>query len=744
MIRITSDNQLTTLINPLILKLTTLILLLILTAFIASSARAAGELPSVNRMEDVGQGSLLFKDKNGESPKIAPLVGTDVSIYVSGLVARAHVVQHFINPSDDWVEGVYVFPLPENAAVDDLTLRIGERIIEGRIEEREKARKTYETAKQEGKKSGLIESERPNIFTASIANIGPGEEISVEIEYQQILEYDQGHFSLRFPMVVGPRYIPGNIQTVSIDPGGWSAEVDKVPDASRITPPVLHPDQGNINPVRLTVTLDAGFPLATINSSYHLIDVDQSEEGHYIVTLADGAVPADRDFELVWTPDVGATPSASLFTEIIGGERYMLAMVMPPSATSADDRSVVLPREAIFVIDTSGSMSGDSIDQAKVALTLAIDRLKVGDRFNIIEFNSSHTALFHSPQPVDEGRRAEARRFIARLEADGGTEMAPALRQALAGDAPQGFLRQVVFLTDGAIGDDDKLISIIHQSLRGSRLFPIGIGSSPNSYFMREAAEAGRGSFTYIGDLNEVAEKMGVLFTKLESPLLADLQITWPEDVQAEISTEALADLYAGEPVIFTVRTALVGGDAILSGRLADRQWRVKLPLDSAASSPGIAKLWARDRIDDLINTARRGGDIETIRAQIVSLGLTHNLVTKYTSLVAVDATPTRPDDLPLASRQMPTNLPAGWDYDKTIDSSAPIAPQRKADASANPVLASFALASATSPVQIGGGGGLFLPRTATPAAFHLSAALALALFGLLALLVLRFTRKYV
>ena len=286
----------------------------------ATATDTPAPLPAITSLDNVGRGSLLFKGGDGVPLLEAPLVGTVVEISVSGLVARARVVQTFVNPSNDWIEGVYVFPLPETAAVDHLTVRVGERVIEGQIKEREEARRIYEAAKQAGKKAGLLESERPNIFTTSIANIGPGEEIAVEIEYQQVLAYDQGAFSLRFPMVVGPRYIPGDIQTVNLGNDGWSLASGRVPGADRITSPVLHPDRGKINPVRLSVTIDAGFPLAAINSPYHAVTVTEQDDGIATVTLSEGAVPADRDFELVWTPNIGAAPAAGLFSETVGDE----------------------------------------------------------------------------------------------------------------------------------------------------------------------------------------------------------------------------------------------------------------------------------------------------------------------------------------------------------------------------------------------------------------------------------------
>ena len=305
--------------------------------------------------------------------------------------------------------------------------------------------------------------------------------------------------------------------------------------------------------------------------------------------------------------------------------------------------------------------------------------------------------------------------------------MAPALSRALAGAAPQGYLRQVVFLTDGAVGNEAELFRIIHGNLGDARLFTVGIGSAPNSYFMREAAETGRGSFTYVGSVDEVAEKMGELFTKLESPVLTDLTVTWPDDAEVDMSSAALAALYAGEPVIFTARTTDSLGSAILSGRLADRLWRVELPLGGAAANPGIAKLWARDRIDDLmesLNRASDGGDGGDVRSQVVALGLAHHLVTKYTSLVAVDVAPSRPAGEPLDTRKVPHNLPQGWEYEKVFGPGAPAPLQRDAT-----LAESFAVALASPTVQVGAG--LALPQTATPAPLHFAAGLALALFAL-------------
>lgn len=624
---------------------------------LAQEAQAAEFVPM--QPAQAQQGTLLLK--SGGETLAVPAVATDAEIRVSGIVARAVVRQTYRNPYDEWFEGVYVFPLPENAAVDHLRMKIGERVIEGDIRERQAARAQYEQAKAGGKRAALVEQERPNMFTTSVANIPPRGEIVVEIEYQQTLKYDSGSFSLRFPMAVGPRYIPG---TPSEGRGhGWSANTDQVPDAARITPPVLHPDRHPpTNPVRLKVVLDAGVPLARVDSPYHAIVQRETEGGGRVIELAAGEVPANKDFELKWTPAAGHAPQAALFTEKGGDKHYALLMVMPPAKEVAAPR---LPREVVFVIDTSGSMSGSSIAQAKEALALAIARLSAQDSFNVVEFNSYAKALYADARPATAANREHAVRWVRRLQSQGGTEMALALNLALNGRENPGRVRQVIFLTDGAVGNEDKLFSLIKDKLGDSRLFTVGIGSAPNSHFMGKAAQTGRGTFTYIGKIEEVKEKMGQLFAKLESPVLKGIDIAWPGSVEAW--PKRVPDLYLGEPIIVSALLDKAEGDIKLSGLRGDAPWSATLPVGSAREGRGMGVLWAREKIASHIDSLRDGAREEEVRDAVVDIALAHHLVSKYTSLVAVDKTPVRPADAELKSGAIPTNLPEGWEYGKVF-----------------------------------------------------------------------------
>ena len=628
---------------------------------------AAEDQPTLGK-GDVKQGALLLKTDKAGQYLPAPTLDTDVHLRVNGLVVRGSVKQKFHNASKQWVEGVYVFPLPENAAVDHMKLRIGERVIEGQVKEKEAAKKTYEAAKQEGKKASLVEQERPNIFTTSVANLGPDEDVTVEIEYQQTLHYDQGSFHLRFPMVVAPRYIPGTEPVTGFAGTGWGINTAQVPDAARITPPVPKPDankaeQSMLNPVKLNIELDAGFHLSQIASSYHKVDISEDLEHHYQISLSDKQVPANKDFELVWTPDTGSAPRAALFTEKHEGETYALMMVMPPSTSDALKNR--LPRETVFIIDTSGSMGGTSIEQAKKALLMAIERLTPADRFNVIQFNSVTEALFKDGVPADANHVDQAKTWVNKLYATGGTEMVPALSAALNQQAPEGFVRQIIFLTDGAVGNEDQLFKLIHDKLGDSRLFTVGIGSAPNSHFMSKSAEFGHGTFTYIGNVNEVAEKMTALFSKLESPVLTDIKVKFPDGTLGEMWPKQLPDLYLGEPVMFSASLKKTGGKVIVEGKRGGAPWKVELPLSNGGSESGLHVLWARSKIQSLLDSVQSGADAAEVRNQVIDVALDHHLVSKYTSLVAVDVTPTRPKDKDLEEgRALPVNLPEGWKYE--------------------------------------------------------------------------------
>jgi len=586
---------------------------------------------------------------------------THIRAQVTGNVARVHVTQKFENPGDQWVEGLYVFPLSTTAAVDELQMLVGERRIRGEIKRKEEARETFERAKSEGRRASLVDQERPDMFTTSVANIAPHSSITVEIAYLDTIPFRDGRYALSLPLSITPRYTPG----VSLDPADLnvfhSAREGRViavasPNATpeRVTSEVQHAE--------IEVDLMPGFPLQTVQSLNHAVTTETVGAGNRI-RLRSPTVPADRDFELVWTPVVAPDTHAAAFAERFGDETYVLVMLMPPQMTAER----VYRREVLFIIDTSGSMSGPSIRQAREALRLGLQRLQPTDTFNIIRFSNDASSLFPISQPAVGVNRQTAAEFIDSLEAQGGTEMRAALN--LAFDIPRtpDALRQIVFVTDGSVGNEAELVALIHRRLAGARLFTVGIGSAPNAYFMREAAAAGRGSFTFIPQIEHVSERMADLFRKLENPALVDLQLHWPDGATATLAASPPSDVYAGDPLTVAAKLSTVPrGVLTLTGRSGGGAWTRQLPLQVVADSSGIAKLWARERIGELSRQKKLGGDAAESESQIVSLALKHHLVSEYTSLVAVDETPVRPVGADLQAQQVPTSAPRGSAWAQT------------------------------------------------------------------------------
>ncbi|HEX4965454.1 MAG TPA: VIT domain-containing protein [Thermoanaerobaculia bacterium] len=576
---------------------------------------------------------LFLSGKNGAVP--APVLGSTVEVKVTGIIARAKVTQIFKNVSSEWVEGIYIFPLPEEAAVDTLRMKVGSRTIRGVIQEKAEARQTYEAAKQQGAKASLVEQQRPDVFTTSVANVGPGETVEVSIELQQVVKWGQGRFSFRFPMVVAPR------------PGAKAAGL--------VLPPVLPAGSAPINPFAFHADLYPGFPLASIESPSHAITVEKGKNFQYAVDLKQGVAPADADLVVEWTPAVGREPRGVYYSEEVNGERYSLLMVMPPD--TPDAVASRLPRESIFVIDDSGSMSGAKLEQAREALLFGLGKLHPTDWFNVIRFSTTADSVF--PASVQATRSAvdKARRWVAGLQIEGGTQMLPALQIAFRNPPPVGLVPQVIFATDGVLEDEPQVVQFLGAHLGSRRLFPVAIGSDPNAHLLGSLAALGGGSFTAIDDVGKVATVMGSLFSKLEAPMLQEIHVDW-SDGAAEAWPARIPDLYLGEPLIVTARSAADAGPVSVSGLRGGSSWEDSFPAAADFPGAGIDKLWARQKIRALTGSLREGANAAEVRRAIAELGLRHHLVTDATSLVAVDDRPTAPANVEPVTRVIPVNPP--------------------------------------------------------------------------------------
>ncbi|RXH42404.1 marine proteobacterial sortase target protein [Bradyrhizobium zhanjiangense] len=705
-----------------------------LMAFVAllvsfgTSWSATTEQASLLQPGDARSGTLLLKQDGTYTEAIR--LGIDIDVTASGPTLRARVTQVFRNPTKDWVEATYVYPLATDGAVDTLKMVVGDRVIVGDIKERQQARVIYEQARRAGQKAALTEQERPNIFTNSVANIGPGETVLVQIEYQEPVHQSGNEYSLRLPLVVAPRYSPAPIvQSVDFrnDGSGWGAtHSDPVPDRDRISPPVLDPAKNApVNPTSITVRLKSGFALGEVKSHHHDVKVESPDNTTRVVTLTEGAVPADRDFELTWKPAAAKAPSVGLFREHVGDADYLLAFVTPPTPEQAMQKP--LPREVVFVIDNSGSMGGTSIVQAKASLTYALSRLQPNDRFNVIRFDDTMDVLFAASVPADAAHVGEATSFVSALQARGGTEMVPAMRAALTdtlGDTS--MVRQVVFLTDGAIGNEQQLFETITAMRGRSRVFMVGIGSAPNTYLMTRASELGRGAFTHIGSVEQVEERMRGLFAKLENPAVTGLSAKFSE-AKADVTPAIIPDVYRDEPLVLAAKLDKLAGSLEIKGRVGDRPWSVTLPLQNAAEGKGLSKLWARRKIGnaEVARTLREMTPEESDKA-ILALALDHQIVTRLTSLVAVDKTPSRPEGEPLKLSELPINLPAGWDFEKVFGERQQLPAQlheRHADARNQPA-ARRPTPAAPDAIR--------LPKTATSAELKMIAGLILIVLALI------------
>ena len=572
-------------------------------------------------------------------------IDTGIQIDITGLTARVESTQTFTNHSDQWAEGVYRFPLPDGVAVDRMRVKVGERVLEGEIQEKETARRTYQKARDAGQTASIVEQQRRNQFETQLANIGPGERVEITIAYLQTVDYRDSSYHLRLPMTFTPRWEPG------------LAALPLLENLNPTIPQLVSTSSAGGHSLQLQANLVSAAEFSSIESLYHDVDIRQVDNGYRIELLNSDEVTG-RDFELRWTPALQSRPSASLTTFNDGESVYAQLMLAPPLADAISPQA----REVILVIDTSGSMDGDSLTQAKSALSHALRSFGEDDQFNLLQFNSTTETLFDQSVVVTPATLYEAQLFISSLKANGGTDMAPALKAALAMPRNPQLMRQVVFITDGAVGNEADLLQMIAQDLGESRLFTVAIGYAPNSWFMRKAAEIGRGSYIHIGKSDEVQQQMTALWGRIQLPALTDICVNWGD--AAEYYPEVIPDLYAGEPLWLFARLPAEPTIISLCGNFNGLDWNLNINgWDAAAGGPGgdnLAKLWARKKIEALEDGVMFGADRELTQLEITEVALDFGLLTRHTSLVAVDKTPRRKDVDALLRSEVPGLLPTG------------------------------------------------------------------------------------
>ncbi|MBN1355273.1 VWA domain-containing protein [bacterium] len=607
-----------------------------------------------NGIGEPGQGSLIVLD--GQSADLnLPLEHTSVQASISGFVARVTVTQSFGNDLDHAVEAVYVFPLPDQAAVDDMTMYIGNTVIRGLIKERSEAQRIYDQARQNGRTASLLTQERPNIFTQSVANILPGDDVRIVISYVQDMKYDRGEYEFNYPMVVGPRFIPGI--PAGRQGGGWSDDTDAVPDASRITPPVLEPGTRSGHDISLEVDLNAGVPIQNIHSPSHRIRIERIGESESHVEIAPDDIIPNKDFILRYAV-AGRLPESAVLAHAgdLGG--FFTLMIQPQAGFEVEE---VTPKEMIFVVDCSGSMSGAPIAKAKEAMRRCIAGMNPRDSFQIIRFSSAASKFSPGPLPNTPANIQKALTYIDSMSGSGGTMMIEGIKAALDYPEDPHRLRMVLFMTDGYIGNETEILSAIEQKLRKARLFSFGVGSSVNHYLLDRMAKTGRGTVQYVRPDEDTEKAVHTFYNRISNPLLTDITLHWSGVTVTDVYPPVIPDLFSAQPVIVHGRYDLPGtGAVIINARFRGSVWEQKIPVILPRREPEndvLAPLWARHRIKALMEDMHGGEKPDTAR-EITDLALKFRIMSRYTAFVAISEEIRRLPDGRMETVQIPVEMP--------------------------------------------------------------------------------------
>lgn len=617
-------------------------------------------------MTDPGELPYLALARSDGTERL-PLEHTHVNAALNGMLAEVEVRQTYENSSAKAIEAVYTFPLPENSAVNFMQIVVGKRTITAEIDERQRARRRYTEAKREGFTAALLEQERPNVFTQSVANIPPGERIDVIVRYVQDLSYDQGQYEFVFPMVVGPRFMPG-ASTGTQSGSGTHADTDRVPDGSRISPPYMGKGERSAHDISIEVSAAAAEPIERFQAVTHPVVNQKSADGSLHLALAERASIPNRDFVLRYST-ASAQPEAALYTSEVLGSGYFSLVVEPPTL---DVEELVGRRELIFVVDVSGSMAGTPLALCRTAMRAALEGLRPQDTFNIITFSGHTTQAFPEPRPANRNNVAEALRVVDEMRAGGGTQMLNAIDAALAPHVATGRHRYVFFMTDGYVGNEAEILErsarfVSEYEAAGVRakVFGFGVGSSPNRHLVSGLGQVGKGVSVYASTREDPIRAVNQFYHYIDRAILTDVRIDWGGLTASEVYPNEMPDLFASHPLVLHGRYT---GKPDRPIRLVANtsQGAIELPVSvhpaktRGEPSHALGSLWARAKIDEL-DEALRDGSLPDAQARITELGLTHRLVTRFTSFVAVDSSRRVSDGTPQQVVQ-PNEAPEGVD----------------------------------------------------------------------------------
>ncbi|MFN8601666.1 MAG: VIT and VWA domain-containing protein [Candidatus Binatia bacterium] len=624
------------------------VFLLVALAFALPPGAARGE----------GSGALDAIAPDGRALGGCPLEHTDVHATVAGFVARVEVTQTFRSTFAEPVEAVYTFPLSDRGAVDAMTMRIGDRTIEGQIRRREDARREYEQAKAAGKTASLLDEERPNVFTQRVANLMPGATVEIRIAYVEPLEFEAGTFSLVVPTVVGPRFSPPGTR-----------------DADAVAPPVTAQGTRAGHDLSITVDIDAAVPIRDVASALHAVDVARPTPERARVTLRDQREIPNRDFVLRWSVSGDALQSGYLTYRPDAGDGYVSLVLLPPKRVGASEAA---PKEMVFVIDRSGSQMGAPLDKAKETMRYALDHMNPNDTFQVVDFGSTSNVLFAQPELATPEMKRRARQYIDALEANGGTMMADAIERVCAMPADANRLRIVTFMTDGYVGNDLEVLGLVKKLRARSRWFPFGTGNGVNRLLIDGMARLGGGEAEYVLLTSSGDEAGKRFYDRIASPVLTDVKVEWQGLDVVDVLPHEHADVWAERPLVIHARYRSAGtGQVVLTGFQHGRPYRQVLPVtlpEREQENGAIASMWARAKVEALttqdLGAMQSGTFPKPLEEQIVQVALAHRLLTPFTSFVAVEERVVNEGGTSRTVR-LPVEMPDGVRYEGVFGTSA-------------------------------------------------------------------------